>query len=144
MSFVPPGFSVPEGLTTERFRLQPLDPQHNDADFEAWTSSVEHIRGTRGYEGRRWPQEMTLEENRRDLERHAEDFAARTGFTYTALDPSTGETIGCVYIYPADDHEHDARVFSWVRASRADLDEPLRETVREWLARDWPFQRVEY
>ena len=43
---------------------------------------------------------MTLEENLDDLERHARDFADRTGFTYTVLDPATRAVMGCVYIYP--------------------------------------------
>jgi hypothetical protein len=43
---------------------------------------------------------MTPEENRADLERHARDFAARSGFTYTVLDPSDRDVIGCVCIYP--------------------------------------------
>ena len=64
---------------------------------------------------------MTLDENRGDLERHADDFRKRTGFTYTVLDRPTGDIVGCVYIYPVRDSEHDARVLSWVRASRADL-----------------------
>ena len=135
MSFVPPDFVVPDGLETDLFRLEPLGPQHNEADYEAWSSSTDHIRASRGWEGRAWPRAMTLDENRRDLERHAEDFAARTGFTYTVLDAVTGETVGCVYIYPDD-------VRSWVRASRAELDEPLRETVREWLGAEWPFGEV--
>jgi hypothetical protein len=52
--------------------------------------------------------------------------------------------IGCVYIYPARDSDNDARVRSWVRASRADLDAPLWRAVRAWLASDWPFGSVEY
>jgi hypothetical protein len=31
-----------------------------------------------------------------------------------------------------------------VRADRAELDEPLYRAVRDWLARDWPFRRVDY
>jgi hypothetical protein len=49
-SFVPSGFVVPLALTTEQFRLEPLRPQHNDSDYEAWSSSVEHIRMTPGWE----------------------------------------------------------------------------------------------
>ena len=47
---------------------------------------------------------MTLAENLGDLQRHASDFAARSGFTYTvrAL-VGSDEIIGCVYIYPAAD-----------------------------------------
>ena len=52
--------------------------------------------------------------------------------------------IGCVYIYPDKDEQHDATVLSWVRASRAELDVPLWRAVSTWLAEDWPFARVAY
>ena len=52
--------------------------------------------------------------------------------------------IGCVYIYPDKSEQHDARVLSWVRASRAELDAPLRRAVSDWLADAWPFERVAY
>jgi hypothetical protein len=141
-AFVPPDFAVPEGLTTSRFRLEPLGPEHNERDYAAWTSSIEHIHASPGFEGGRWPYEMSLEENRRDLEGHARDFAERTGFTYTVLDD--GDVIGCVYIYPDREGDAEARVRSWVRADRAELDLPLRRAVSGWLAEAWPFDRVEY
>jgi hypothetical protein len=50
-----------------------------------------------------------------------------------------------VYIYPAEDVVHDAKVRSWVRASRAELDIPLWRAVTDWLASDaWPFANVLY
>ena len=52
--------------------------------------------------------------------------------------------IGCVYIYPDKDEQHDANVLSWVRASRAELDVPLWQVVGAWLAEDWPFEDVSY
>jgi hypothetical protein len=52
--------------------------------------------------------------------------------------------IGCLYIYPLRDSEHDVRVLSWVRASHSDLDAPLWRAVSDWLAADWPFDSVEY
>ena len=142
--FVPPGFAVPDRLVTPLFRLEPLGPEHNERDHAAWSSSVEHIHASPGFEGRRWPHEMTPEENLRDLERHAQDFADRTGFTYTVLEPSGDDVIGCVYIYPDREGSHDARVRSWVRADRAELDVPLRRAVADWLASDWPFADVDY
>ena len=95
---------------------------------------------------------MSLAENLRDLERHARDFAERRGFTYTVLSASTGEVIGCVYIYPPrgespggpSEGEPGAAVSSWVRADRAALDPVLYHTVRAWLERDWPFDSIEY
>jgi RimJ/RimL family protein N-acetyltransferase len=141
--FVPDDFDAPRGLVTPLFRLEPLGPQHNERDYAAWTSSVDHIRATPGFD-RGWPHEMSLEENRADLERHAEDFRNRRGFTYTVLDPSEDDVIGCVYIYPARDGSADARVLSWVRADRAELDGDLRRAVSDWLASDWPFADVAY
>jgi RimJ/RimL family protein N-acetyltransferase len=142
--FVPPEFVPPSSLVTDRFRLEPLGPQHNDSDYEAWSSSVEHIHATPGWETSSWPDDRSLDHNLRDLRRHADDFEKRRGFTYTVLDPAGGEVIGCLYIYPDEDEQHDARVLSWVTASRAELDVPLWRAVTDWLERDWPFERVAY
>jgi hypothetical protein len=60
---------------------------------------------------------MTLERNLADLQGHAADFAQRTGFTFTVLDPAGGDVIGCVYLYP-----------------------PASEA--RWIAADWPWKRV--
>ena len=87
---------------------------------------------------------MSLDENRADLERHARDFALRTGFTYTVLAPAADEVLGCVYIYPSRDQRHDADVRSWVRADRAELDAALHAAVSRWLEEDWPFAAVDY
>ena len=142
--FVPPDFEVPARLETELFTLEPLGPEHNERDYDAWTSSKEHIHATPGWHDSSWPRAMTLDENRGDLERHADDFRKRTGFTYTVLDRPSGDVVGCVYIYPVRDSQHDARVLSWVRASRADLDVPLWRSVGDWVAAEWPFRSVEY
>jgi hypothetical protein len=139
--FVPDGFVPPTRLRTSQLVLEPLGVEHNEADYEAWTTSIDHIRATPGFTGK-WPRPLTLDENRADLQGHAEDFAARTGFTYTVLDPATRDVVGCVYIYPADGG--GARVRSWVRASRVELDRPLWQAVSAWLDEAWPFERVEY
>ena len=142
--FVPPDFDVPLGLETPELVLEPLGPEHNDKDYEAWTSSMEHIAATPGYPDGSWPREMTREQNRGDLQRHADDFRARRGFTYTVLDPAGRDVIGCVYIYPDRDDDHDAVVLSWVRQSHAHLDATLWRAVSEWLRSDWPFASVQY
>ena len=142
--FVPSGFVVPLALATEHFRLEPLGPQHNDSDYAAWSSSVEHIRATPGWETSSWPDDRSIADNLRDLQSHADDFENRTGFAYTVLEPATGDVIGCVYIYPEQSGQHDASVRSWVRASRAELDVELWRAVTAWLADEWPFERVAY
>lgn len=50
--FVPADFEVPGGLTAEQFRLEPLGPQHNAADYDAWTASIGHIQATPGFAGK--------------------------------------------------------------------------------------------
>jgi hypothetical protein len=142
--FVPTDLEVPLGIETPDFVLEPLGPQHNESDYDAWTSSMEHIAATPGFPWGTWPREMPSDENHADLVRHAEDFRARKGFTYTVLDPASRDVIGCVYIYPARDAEYDAKAQSWVRASHAQLDVPLWRAVSEWLAADWPFANVQY
>lgn len=144
--FVPDDFVVPAGLAVDGFRLEPLGPQHNEADYAAWTSSIEHIRNTPGFQGQTWPDPtMTPEDNLSDLRRHAADFSGRRGFTFTVLAAgSDSDIVGCVYIYPSRDDDHDALVESWVRADRAELDGPLRAAVRAWLAAAWPFTAASY
>jgi hypothetical protein len=144
--FVPIDFAVPDGLTAGEFWLEPLGPQHNAADYAAWTASIDHIRATPGFAGWGWPHEMSMADNLRDLQRHAQDFAGRRGFTYTVRSTGTGDVIGCVYIYPprGDGGELRAVVRSWVRADCAALDAALYHLVLTWLERDWPFRSIEY
>ena len=149
--FVPADFAVPDGLTAGEFRLEPLGPRHNAADYAAWTASTGHIRGTPGFAGWGWPHEMSQADNLRDLRRHAQDFAERRGFTYTVLSTGTGDVIGCVYIYPPRGDGPDgteagrhAVVRSWVRADHAALDPVLYHVVLAWLERDWPFRSIVY
>jgi hypothetical protein len=163
MSFVPDDFVVPRSLVCAAFRLEPLGPEHNEGDYRAWMSSIEHIRATPGWVGRSWPRpDMTLAENLGDLERHAADFAARSGFTYTVRDARSDEIFGCVYIYPAAgggsgassgassdgasgaSGASGAEVRSWVSADRASLDVALYEAVSAWLRSAWPFTTVTY
>jgi len=143
-SFVPTDFAPPTTLVNAQFRLEPLGPQHNEADHAAWTSSIAHVRSTPGFPDGSWPPPdgMSLDRNLADLRRHAADFSARTGFTFTVLDPVTDDVIGCVYVYPAEAPEADVTVRTWVRASHADLDVPLADAVAAWLAAEWPWERV--
>jgi hypothetical protein len=142
--FVPDDFTPPAGLDHDSFRLRPLGPQHNESDYAAWTSSMEHIHATPGYEGSSWPRPMTLDENLGDLTKHAGEFARRDAFVYTVLAPEGETVIGCLYIYPSERPGVDAKVKSWVRAADAELDPVLYRVVTDWLATSWPFGSIEY
>ena len=141
-SFVPLDFDVPVEFEGPGFRLEPLGPEHNERDHEAWTSSIEHIRSTPGYGSEGWPQPMTLEANLVDLRMHARHFANREGFTYSILDDEA--VIGCVYIYPSENPTYDAEVTSWVRKSRSEMDVVVWMAVSRWLDEEWPFGSLTY
>ena len=53
--FVPTDFDPPTALVSDHFRLEPLGPQHNEADHAAWTSSIAHVRSTPGFSDGSWP-----------------------------------------------------------------------------------------
>ncbi|MFE7564970.1 N-acetyltransferase [Kitasatospora sp. NPDC057500] len=143
---VPAGFTVPRTLTAEGFRLEPLGAQHNEADHAAWSGSIDHIRATPGWEHGHWPpvEGMGPELNLADLRRHAADFEARRGFTYTVRETPGDAVVGCVYLYPDHERPGAARVSSWVRADRAALDAAVYRAVSAWLAADWPLAEVRY
>src|SRR3954470_7739581 len=97
--FVSSDFDVPRRLETTQFVLEPLGPEHNDQDYDAWTSSREHIHATPGWEDSRWPREMTPDETRAAPHPRAGASRRRRGFTYRVLDRGSRDVIGCVYIY---------------------------------------------
>jgi hypothetical protein len=142
MPFVPESFTVPTVFTGTGYRLEPLGPEHNERDYEAWNSSFEHIKSTPGFDDRGWPHPMTLDENLADLEMHARHFRDREGFTYSILEGN--EVIGCLYIYPSKDEDFVASVRSWVTASQNAMDAIVWREVADWLDEAWPFQSIDY
>lgn len=139
--FVPESFVAPQSFEGPGFHLEPLGPEHNRRDYEAWSSSMDHIRATPGDWGE-WPHPMTLEDNLGDLENHAREFGERQAFTYSVLDGN--EVIGCLYVYPDEKGDTDAYVSSWVTESRAEMDVVVWRSVTDWLTRDWPFREFRY
>ncbi len=83
---------------------------------------------------------MTLEENMKDLVRHASDFDERRGFTYSILEGD--DVIGCIYIYPGHHPGQDAEITSWVREGHAELDAAVREALATWVDEAWPFSNA--
>ncbi len=140
---------IPSPPSSAKLFLEPLGEQHNESDLAAWSASIAHIRTTPGMANREWPPDepYTLEQNLGDMRMHATDFAARTGFTWTVLDPASREVIGCVYMYPPESKtapEGQVQVKSWVRGDKAHLDAELYRLVSDWVDRDWPWPDVDY
>lgn len=92
-----------------------------------------------------WPPAgMTAEQDREDLERHAQEIEAHESFNYAILTRDEDRLLGCIYLdpLPSDPTGPVAEVSWWVVAD-AGLREAVDAFVPEWLARDWPFVRVE-
>ncbi|TES95760.1 MAG: GNAT family N-acetyltransferase [Promethearchaeota archaeon] len=148
MPFLPNDFIIPLILETKLYRLRMLCEQDLELDYEAVTSSIEHLKHTFGPNSN-WPSEdLTLEQNLEDLRRHENEFKNRESFAYTVVSLNEGRCLGCVYIHPlksylkVDKDNYDAVIYTWVRTSelKRGLDEKLYITVKKWLKSYWPFK----
>ena len=95
--FVDPEFEVPGSLETDCFRLRMLTVNDVVKDFEAVTTSKEHLHDIWGPG---WPDGLTLEQNLIDLGWHQKEFQRRRSFAYTVVALDESRVLGCVYIYP--------------------------------------------
>ncbi|MGV7225216.1 MAG: hypothetical protein ACQ9MH_27340 [Nitrospinales bacterium] len=92
-----------------------------------------------------WPADnMTFEDNIRDLEQHEAEFHSRKAFAYTVLSLSKDRCIGCVYFYPSSIPKYDYEVYLWVRTCEVALDDNLYKNIRNWLKTHWQFKRVAF
>ena len=141
--FVPEDFRVPQRIEQAHYVLRPLTTADVEKDYEAVMSSKQSLRQIFG-EHNDWPAEhLTVQENERDLARHQTDFEQRQGFTYTVETPEGDSCLGCVYIYPCQRGDYDARVHYWVRDSvkAQGVEAELGAFLRQWLREVWPFRQ---
>ena len=142
--FIPQEFIVPESFVTEQYGLEILSPSVTEIDYDAVMTSKVRLRTIFG-EKTEWPRDdMSLEENRRDLQRHELEFKSREAFAYTVLTLSREKCIGCVYIVPSTVSEFDCEVYLWVRESHLNLDADLYNNIRSWLTSSWPFNSIAF
>ena len=139
-------FDVPVEVITDRFVLRPLQYADAEPDYEAWRSSVEHLRGIFGPHST-WPTlEMSLQDNAIDLAWHQREHESRSSFAYTVFDTTNTTCLGCVYISPSRKKDFEVEVFYWARTSelQSGLDDNLGSFVHKWLEESWPFKCVVY
>lgn len=156
--FYPQDAPVPETLQTDDLLLRPLRATDAELDYDAVMESRASLRR---WGGGIWPtEEFTLAENLADLVMHEQEHLNREAFTYTVMNPSATECLGCLYITPLNnllkqatnitdaeranvgDYEVVARF--WIRDSRLPdkLDERLLDALRQWFSREWAFSRL--
>ena len=160
MTFFDPTVAVPERLATDEFLLRPITVEDAEIDHAAVVETSEYLRL---WEQTSWPEDdFSVADNRADLEGLAERHAAHRAFTYAVLDPTGGESLGCVYVFPTSASflaaaavtatgdlmwdEVDAVVYFWVRRSRMEtgMDARLLDALRGWFAGEWRLPRTVY
>jgi len=149
-------FHAPVELRTDEFLLRPIRVSDAELDYEAVMESREFLRT---WEQSSWPEDdFTVDANREDLERAVRRHTDGESFTYTVMDPTEMQCLGCVYIFPTDARmfarkqvsaidggqwsRYEAAVYFWIRKSRLDdgLDRRLLDALRAWLQHEWPFE----
>lgn len=146
MPFVPPDFEPPEAVQGEGFTIRPLHVTDAVIDYDAVMTSIDSIRDSY-WRAPGWPQDdLSLMQNLIDLAWHTKERQFKTSFAYIPVSPDGSLELGCIYIDPSVKEGYDANVQMWVRASEqaTGFDERLYATVRDWIAHDWPFERVAY
>jgi len=140
-TFIPIEFEVPKSLITDLYQLEMLTPEINDLDYDAVISSKSHLRTIFG-EKTEWPRnDMSLEENRKDLIRHQEEFLNRKAFAYTVLNLERNKCLGCVYIEPSRVSQFDCEVYLWARESDISLEFHLLKSIQNWISDCWVFKK---
>jgi hypothetical protein len=157
MLFYPQHAPVPAELRTDEFTLRPLLATDVELDYDAVMSSREMLRV---WSQSDWPaDDFMLQGNLQDLQGHEKDHIERKAFTFTMMNPTETECLGCVYIYSLEGllkhleaseaelaalDDYQANVSFWVRQSRLadELDRRLLAALVAWFERDWAFSRV--
>lgn len=143
--FVPESFKAPFQVENKEFVLRKLTVDEVEKDYAAVMSSKESLRQI-FCENDDWPSDdMTIEENYRDLLEHQEEFDKNEGFAYTIVTPDDTKCIGCLYIYPFPYGRYDSRVYYWlVDDENERLSGVLHDFVDQWIPEVFGLERLIY
>lgn len=144
LSFLPRAFQVPAVVETTRFRMRSITIHDAFKDYDAVTSSREHLwKRFGGIWG--WPpDDMTIEQNLVDLGWHQKEFQLRSSFDYAVMSLDEKRLPGCVYVDPPREAGTDADVWFWARQSElaSGLESEPQSLLVSWLAECRPFGKV--
>ncbi|MEO7588746.1 MAG: GNAT family N-acetyltransferase [Arachnia sp.] len=132
-------------LTTGH-HLRPIRAADTALDMPAVMGSRERLWSIYGQAWGWPPATMTAEQDREDLQHHADEIEAHESFNFALFDPQETELIGCVYIDPPEKPGADAEISWWVRDEYvgSPVEAALDALVPDWIARDWPLTAPRY
>ncbi len=134
---IPDTFEIPQELVLTNCILLPLTIDISEMDYAA----VMDMLDENGYP--LYPNH-TLYQNNVDLGYHQKEFQKRASFTYTILNNSRDECLGCLYMYPCDDMEYDVEIDMWIRNKYSNMEKEVMEKVKEWIMSVWPFKKPKF
>jgi hypothetical protein len=146
--WLPAGFEHPTRVEIGTgHHLRPINADDTERDMVAVMGSRERLFSIYG-EAWGWPPAtMTDEQDREDLQQHADEIAAHASFNYALFDEAETELIGCVYVDPPEKAGGaDAEISWWVvdRYVGTVVEAALDGFVPRWIAEDWPLERPRY
>ena len=144
-AWVPADYVVPKVWKTSGYQLVPLSPAIVRQDYDAYMSSIEHLRKT--FSDGRWPSpEITMADAMKDMESEESRFESRRSFAYGVLTLDGKKELGSVYVRPSRKAGYDAVVTMWVTKEMYDkgFENQLFGDVKQWVSSSWPFAKVAY
>jgi RimJ/RimL family protein N-acetyltransferase len=126
--------------------LRPIRADDTELDMPAVMGSRARLWGIYGQAWGWPPADMTADQDREDLQHHADEMERHESFNYALFDQQETELIGCVYIDPTDKAGGDADISWWVRDEYVGsaVEAVLDQFVPEWIASSWPFSAPRY
>lgn len=146
--WLPEGFVAPKSVEVADtgFHLRQISPDDTDLDMIAVMGSQQRLWSTYG-EAWGWPPTtMTAEQDRADLQRHADEMVRNESFNYGAFDSGETVLVGCTYIDPPERAGADADISWWVSDGfvATPLEHSLGRFIPMWIDTVWPFAKPRY
>ena len=133
---LPENFVAPEKCEVGDFYFSILEPSITEIDYKVVMSSRKRLRQIFKRDDT-WPAEdMTLDENTKDLVRHETEFKQKKAFAYSVYPLDKNEYIGCIYINPTK-KSYDCEVYLWVSDNSFHMDNVLFRQTKKWLDEVW-------
>ena len=141
--YLPENFIAPENCKVGDFYFSILEPSITEIDYKVVMSSRKRLRQIFKRDDT-WPAEdMTLDENTKDLVRHETEFKQKKAFAYSVYPLEKNDYIGCIYINPTK-KSYDCEVYLWVSDSSFHMDNVLFRQTKKWLNEVWSFKHAAF
>ena len=139
---VPNSFEPPKTYVAKTYKLVPLGPSVAELDYQAYMSSIDHIRKS---QGGNWPSPgLTMQDQAKDMASEKAQWDGRLSFPFAILTPDGTKELGCFYLRPSPKQGYDVVATMWTIQEQFDqgFEDQLYKDMKAWVATAWPFKNV--